>query len=158
MPMMAPVDHVGALTVEHVTKGRVPLVAGSAKHRELPVYPAREKHTIPVIRQERILHLVESLEIVGVTHAYGGPVVAVTPREVIPVLKPAHTRIVAVNEVADLVVFTPELYPLRLYLPVDAISAHSSMELHNPGRVIAAKYARKTVLKRHDGAIEYAVR
>jgi hypothetical protein len=85
-------------------------------------------------------------------------VVAVAPREIVSVLKPAYTWIVAVNEVADFVVFTPELNALRFYHPVDAFLAHSCVELHYSGCVIATKYTGKTVSKRHDGAVEYAVR
>jgi hypothetical protein len=101
--------------------------------------------------------LVESLEIVGVTHAYCRSVVAVAPRDIVSVLKPAHAWIIAVDEVADLIVFTPELNALRFYLPTDAVFAASSMQLHDSGRVIAAKYASKTVFKRHYGAVEDTV-
>ena len=53
--MTTPVFEVGRLTIEDVSEGRVPIVAGAAEHSEVAVQLAREEHPITVEGQEGVL-------------------------------------------------------------------------------------------------------
>ena len=98
VPVPAPVHEVGALRVEDVAERRVPVVARPAEHRVRPADPPREEHAVAVERQERVVGLVERLEVVRPPHPDRRPVVAVAPRDVVAVLEPGDARVVRVNE------------------------------------------------------------
>ena len=59
MAVMAPVFQVRGLRIEYVPERGVACVARTREHRELAVYLAREEDSVPVVRKECVLELVE---------------------------------------------------------------------------------------------------
>ena len=97
------------------------VVAGTAEHDIFAVDLAREKYAIAVEGQQRIFQESEFAKIEGIADADGWSMVAVAPGDIITVLKPDHSWIVAVLEMADLRVIGLPLDGLILQLPIDAI-------------------------------------
>ena len=103
---------------------------------------AREEHPVPVEGQERVLELVEGLEVLRPADADRRPVVPVAPRHVEAVLDPDDPRVVAVDELAELRVVALEPDRLRdRASQLTPSAAESAVELHLPRPVVAAEHA-----------------
>ena len=59
-------------------------------------------NAVPDVRQERILELLEPLEVTGAGKADGGTVIAVAPGDIIAVFEPQHTWVIAILKMAEL--------------------------------------------------------
>ena len=98
VPVPAPVHEVGALGVVDVAERRVAAVARAAQHRVALADSPREEDAVPVEGEERVVELVEGLEVVRVRDPDGRAVVPVAPADVVPVLEPRDPRVVRVEE------------------------------------------------------------
>ena len=99
----------------------------------------------------------ESLEIFGPRHSDSRAVVAVAPGDIILVFYLAYARVISVDPLPYLIVFTLENKRLRAYIPLQAVFGKTGMQTHAPVGVIAAEHSGETVPERHYGRVEYAV-
>ena len=159
----APVHEVGALRVEDVAERRVAVVARPAQHRVALADPAREEHAVAVEREERVVELVERLEVVRVRDADRRAVVAVAPRHVVAVLEPGDARVVGVQERAPGSRATRPSCGTKAIgswsiSHVDPVGAAARVDVHRAARVVDAEHAGEAVAERDDGGVEDAVR
>ena len=82
---------------------------------------AREEHPVAVVREECILYLVESLEILCPCHAYCRTVVAVAPCDEIFVFNLAYARVVTVYPFPDFRDVALESERLRVEVPLQPV-------------------------------------
>src|SRR5690606_14775997 len=108
-------------------------------------------------RKQRVLQEVEFTEIEGVPDPDGGAVIAVAPGDVVAILQPDNSRVVAVLEAADLRVGALPFDRLRIQLPGDAVLAEAPVQVHDPFFIVAAEDAREMALPGHHRAVEDAV-
>ena len=132
-------------------------VGRAGQQREAAVDLLREQHAVAVVRQEGVLHLVESLEIVGPGHADGRAMVSVAPGHIVTAVDFHDARVVAIDPLRDLGDVAGELDRLRLYIPLDAILGEAHVQRHAPVLVVAAEHAGEPALERDHRAVENAV-
>ena len=160
--MTAPVHEVGALRVVDVAERRVPAVARPAQHRVALADPPREENAVPVEGEERVVELVEGLEVVRVRDPDGRAVVPVAPAHVVPVLEPCDPRVVRVEEVLLDLRKRPsrraEDDRLVVDVPLHSVGAPAGVDVHRPAAVVDAEHAGEAVAERHDSGVEDAVR
>ena len=71
MSVFAPEYHIGALTDENITEGRMSAVGRAGQHHEIAVYFSGEQYGVTVKRKERILDSGKRLEILGFRNTDG---------------------------------------------------------------------------------------
>jgi len=157
MPVAAPVNHVGALAVEDVSKGSVAVVARPAQHCKLSFDLPREEDPVSVEGKECVLKLIKSLEIVSVANAYGRPVITVAPGYVESVFQEDDSGIVSVNESADFRVFGIKFDSLLIYVPRESVFASSRVKLHDKLFRIYTEYSPEFIFVGYDSTVEDAV-
>ena len=153
----SPVYHILALADKDIAEGGMPGVARAAHHHIAALNLTREKYTVTVVRQERILHLMERLEIIRPCNADGGSVVAVAPGHIVFAVHIAYTGVIAVFTGCDFRVIPYQMNRGILNIPVQTVLAEACENIHADGQAVAAEYAGKAILERHNGAVEHAV-
>ena len=153
---MSPELHIRALAQEDVPESGVSRVAGPGQHHIASVYLPGEQHAIAVVRQKGVFHLVERLEIICISDADGGAMVAVAPCDIVAVLDPDDPGIVAVLPLRHIRV-SLEGDGLMIDLPVDGILAETREDVHAHAQAVAAEDPCVAVAERHYGAVEDAV-
>ena len=157
VPMVPPELQVGGFAVEDVAEGRVAGIGGPGEHGEPAVELLREHHAVAVVRQESVLHLMESFEIVGPGHADGRSMVPVAPGHIEAAVDLHDARVVAIDPFRDLRNVAGELDCLRPDVPLDAILGEAHVQRHAPVLVVAAEHAGEPALERDHRAVENAV-
>ena len=153
----SPVNHIFALADKNIAEGGMPGIARAAHHHVAPLNLAREKDTVTVVRQEGIFQLVECLEVIRPRNADGGSVVAVAPGHIVFAVHIAYTGVIAVFTGCDLRVVPYQMNRGILNIPVQTVLAEACENIHADGQAVAAEYAGKAILERHNGAVEHAV-
>src|SRR3990172_2224321 len=100
----------------------------------------------------------EFLKIESIAHANRWAVVPVAPGDHIAVFQPQAAGIVAVDKIANLLIFTKETDRLGVDLPVNAVLAESPVKLHFSRGIVDAKNTGKFAFIGYDGAVKNAVR
>ena len=77
-------------------------VARTGKHREFASDLLREHHSVPVIREEGVLQLMEHLKISRPRDTDRRAMVAVAPSHIVLAVKESHPRIISINPLCDL--------------------------------------------------------
>ena len=157
MTMMPPILQVGRLTIEDVTKCRMPRITRTAQHSKLAIDLAWEHHTIAVVRQEGILQLMESQEVLRPSHADGRTMITIAPSNIILIAYLAHTRVVAIYPLPYLSIATLKTDGFLPDVPMDGILAKTSMERHATILVITAEHTGEALTKWYNSTIEDAV-
>ena len=154
MTMMSPVLQVGRLTIEDISEGSMPRITGTTQHGKLAIDLAREHHTIAVVRQESILQLMESLEILCPCHTNRWSMITIAPGDIILFAYLAHTRVVAIHPLSYLLVVALHANGFFVDVPVNGILTEASMKRHASVLVITSEDTSKSILISYYGTIE----
>ena len=125
MSVFAPEYHIGALTDENITEGRMSAVGRAGQHHEIAVYFSGEQYGVTVKRKERILDSGKRLEILGFRNTDGCAVEILTPDNIIGILHLHKSGIICINRHERLAFFIYELDLILIKIPVNSILAAS---------------------------------
>ena len=115
------------------------------------------KHPVAVEGEERVLHLVELLEILRVAHANGVAVVIVAPGHQVTALDFHYPRVIGLDEPPDLRVVANPADRLGVNVEADAVFAAPGVNAHAAGPVVHPEHAGEALAERDHGAVEDAV-
>ena len=132
----------------------MPRITGTTQHRKLAIDLAREHHPIAVVRQESILQLMESLEILCPCHTNRWSMITITPGDIILFAYLAHTRVVAIPPLSYLLVVALHANGFFVDIPVNGILTETSMKRHASVLVITSEDTSKSILISYYGTIE----
>ena len=119
--VVPPVFQIRGFGIEYIPECRVAGIARAGKQGELAIDFPREEDSVPVIRQEGVLQLVEGLEIIRPGKADGRAVVAVAPGHIEPAFNLSHSRVISVNPFSHLRVSTLEADGLGIDVPIESV-------------------------------------
>ena len=155
--VLAPVFHVGTITDVNVAEGCVAVVAGAREHGIAAANLLGEEHAVAVEGQEGVLALIEGIEVESVADTDGRAMVTVAPGNPIAVFYPRDARVVFVVGLYHLGIASLPLNGLVVDVPMNAVLAETSEDVHLHLLVVAAEYASISILEGNDCAVEDAV-
>src|SRR6185312_5120736 len=79
----APVNQIGRCADENIAEGRVPSIRRTAEHEKFSVDLAREMHAVAIVREKRVLDMLEVYEIGRLRDPNGRSVITVAPCDVV---------------------------------------------------------------------------
>ena len=129
-------------------------ITWTTQHRKLAIDLAREHHPIAVVRQESILQLMESLEILCPCHTNRWSMITITPGDIILLTYLADTRVVAIHPLSYLLVVALHANGFFVDIPVDGILTETCMKRHASVLVITSEDTCKSILISYYGTIE----
>ena len=94
--VLAPEGKIRAETDKNIPKGCMPRIGRPAQHGVHLPDLSGEEHTIAVIGQKGIFHLMKGLKVTRPAHADGGAVIPVAPGNVIRIPELAYPGVIAV--------------------------------------------------------------
>ena len=155
--VVTPVFQIGGLGVEYVSECRVAGVTRTGEKGELAVYLPREEDSVPVVRQEGILKLVECPEVVRPGKADCRTVIAVAPGHVVLSVNLGHSRVVSVDPLADFRISALETDGLGIDVPIQSVFREAGVQGHPAVLVVTSENSGVAPFERDHGGVEYAV-
>ena len=114
---------------------------------------AREKSSVPVVRQKGVFKLLKMNEILGAGKTDGRAVIAVAPSDVVLVADRRHARIIGVLVFEHLGIVAFEIDRLRLKRPFETVRAAAHVQMRHAVHALGAKHADETALPGNDRAV-----
>ena len=154
MSVFAPKYHIGALTDENITEGRMSTVGRTGQHHEITVYFSGEQYGVTVKGEERILDSGKRLEIRSFRNTDGCTVKILTPDDVIGIFYLHQSGIISVDRHKGLAFFIYKLNLIFIKIPMNCIFAASHVDIRNTVDLFPTEHADEFITVRHYGTVE----
>jgi len=155
--VFTPVHQVCGLAEENIPERGMTVITWTAEQDIFVIDFAREKHPVAVERQQGVFQKMKSFKIKGISNANRWTVISVAPGYVISVLKPDNPRVIPVLELTDFRIVRLPGNGIVINIPVEPITAETTVQVHLPPLIVTAKNTCKTILEGNDCRIKNAV-